>query len=114
MEDTPATNPPARTAPQPRPWISVPMNSPGAPPSTAEVPILVTRDRYGPPASPMTENSAPRAGNSASSRRPVTNATASGTHTASTSSTIDPQGTGTFFGRITSASQSGTTPLSQS
>jgi hypothetical protein len=44
----------------------------------------------------------------------VANATAIGTHTASTISTIDPHGTGAFFGRITSASHSGTTSPSQS
>ena len=86
------------------------MSSPGAPPKTADVPIRFTRSQYGPPLSIMIESSAPRAGSSASSRRPVANATAIGTHTANTARAIVPHGTGAFFGRTTSASQSGTTP----
>ena len=54
------------------------------------------------------------AGSSASSRRPVANATAIGTHSASTARAIVPHGTGAFFGRITSASHSGTTSSAQS
>ncbi len=73
-----------------------------------------TRGQYGPPLSIVTDSSPPMAGSSASSRRPVANPTAIGTHSASTASAIAPHGTGAFFGRITSASQSGTTPLSQS
>src|SRR5487761_123813 len=49
------------------------------------------------------------AGSSASSRRPVANPTASGTHSASTARAIVAHGTGAFLGRITSASHSGTT-----
>jgi hypothetical protein len=37
-----------------------------------------------------------------------------GTHSASTARAMVPHGTGAFFGRITSASHSGTTSLSQS
>jgi hypothetical protein len=90
------------------------MSSPGAPPSTAAAAIRSTRDQYGPPVSIMIDSSPPIAGSSASSCRPVANATAMGTHSASTARTIVPHGTGTFLGRATSASQSGTTPISQS
>ncbi len=96
------------TAIQPRPWISVPISSPGAPPSTAAAPIRSTRGQYGPPASIITASSPPMAGSRASSRRPVANPTAIGTQTASTASVIVAQGTGTFFGRMTSASHCGT------
>ena len=114
IDDTPATNVTAPTATQPRPWISVPISSPGAPPSTAAVPIRATRDQYGPPLSIMIDSSPPMAGSSASSCRPVANATAIGTQSASTARAIVPHGTGTLLGRTTSASQSGTTPISQS
>ena len=45
MADTPAITTTASTATHPRPWISVPINSPGAPPRTAAVPIRSTRDQ---------------------------------------------------------------------
>ena len=105
IADTPAMTTTATTAIQPRPWISMPMSSPGAPPKTADVPIRFTRSQYGPPVSIEIESSAPRAGSSASSRRPVANATASGTHTANTARAIVPQGMGAFLGRTTSVSQ---------
>jgi hypothetical protein len=113
-DDTPATTTTTPTAIQPRPWISVPISSPGAPPSTAAAPIRSTRSPYGPPASIITDTSPPMAGNRRRSRRPVANPTAIGTHTASTASVIVAQGTGTFFGRMISASHCGTMPLSRS
>ena len=78
------------------------------------MPIRSTRAQYGPPLSIVTDSSPPMAGSSASSRRPVANPTAIGTHSASTARAIVAHGTGAFFGRITSASHSGTTSLSQS
>jgi hypothetical protein len=62
----------------------------------------------------VTESRPPMAGSSARSRRPVPNATASGTHSANTDRAMVPQGTGAFFGLTTSASHSGTTPPTQS
>ena len=114
MADTPAITTTATTASHPVPWINVPMSRPAAPPNTAATLIRVTRDQYGPPLSIMTDSSAPMAGSIARSRRPVANATAIGTHTASTARTIVAQGHGAFFGRTTSASHSGTASLSQS
>ena len=54
------------------------------------------------------------AGSRTSSRRPVMNPAASGTQMANTARTMSAHGTGAFFGRMTSASQSGTASLSQS
>ena len=88
MAETPATTTTAMTATHPRPWISVPISSPGAPPRTAAAPIRSTRSQYGPPVSIMTDSSPPIAGSSASSRRPVANPTAIGTHSASTARAI--------------------------
>ena len=54
------------------------------------------------------------AGRRASSRRPVMNPAASGTQIASTARIMSGHGTGAFFDRMASASQSGTASLSQS
>jgi hypothetical protein len=62
----------------------------------------------------MTASSPPIAGSRPSSRRPVANPAAIGTHSARTARAIAAQGIPAFFGRITSASHSGTTLLSQS
>lgn len=112
--DTPAITTTAITAIQPRPWISVPMSSPGAAPKRAAAPMRRTRCQYGPPLSSMTATSPPIAGSSASSFRPIANPAAIGAQTASTASVIAPQGTGAFLGRRTSAIHSGMTSCSQS
>src|ERR1700758_1909509 len=90
------------------------MISPSAPPNTAAVPTRLPRARTGPPLSIRMLISPPIAGSSPTMRCPVMTPAASGTQIASTARSMVPHGGGTFAGRITSASQSGATPLSQS
>jgi hypothetical protein len=89
--------------------MAEPMASPTAPPNTPTTLTRLTRLRYEPPRSVSVPSSPPMAGSRPIVGLPTANPTASGTQMASAARIMSGHGSGAGFGRISSASQSGTT-----
>ncbi len=107
--DTPATSTSTTTVIQPRPWITVPMVSPTAPPNMVADPTRLTRARYGPPTSTTAAISPPMAGSRPSAGLCPASPAASGTQMARAARSMSGRGGRARCGRTISTSQSGAT-----